>query len=145
MRDESCDWLVYSLCAVILFIAYWLHVKYQPFLEPSVGKGAATFASLTSGDVILNYVRFHGVLPLLIGTTFLAHSRLQDEIVKALHLRVCLPARACLHWQQLRYNALEMSYLVCGMFVLLSGMVFQSGMMMTDDPGFTAFTIVVRM
>ena len=38
-----------------------------------------------------------------------------------------------------------MSYLVCGMFVLLSGMVFQSGMLMTDDPGFTVFTIVVRM
>ena len=107
MRDESCDWLVYSLCAVILFIAYWLHVKYQPFLEPSVGKGAATFASLTSGDVILNYVRLLVVLALLIGTTLLAHSRLQDETGKALTCAfVCLCVRACtgsnfgtMHWR----------------------------------------------
>ena len=36
-------------------------------------------------------------------------------------------------FQHFRYNELEMAYLICSVFVLLAGMVFQSGMLGVDS------------
>ena len=50
----------------------------------------------------------------------------------------------CVDLQPFKYNALETAYLVCSLFVLLSGMVFQSGVLLEGKPGYTLFTFVVR-
>lgn len=152
-----------SVTIALLFLAYVLHVRYQPFLPvKSVSRKFATMGAKRRGGQVLRQ------LPAQLaaedadksaadGPQGAGHSsssapsssgqgpkRRQSESTSASRMvQLSLQARSRLLSFVVDYNTLESSFLISSMFILLGGMVFSSAAFKRGSVAYVILTVLV--